>query len=107
MKVFKPYSLVYKVLILTIIIYISSFGQDHTYSSFIKLIPDDFLFNASSQNEFSDIYLSKNVAEKVSRPDFEIKNSQLGTYEIQVFSYNVQGIDRKEGSDQSFFHKLQ
>ena len=31
------------------------------------------------------------VSEKVSRPDFEIKNSQLGTYEIQVFSYNVQG----------------
>jgi len=31
------------------------------------------------------------VTEKVSRPDFEIKNSQLGTYEIQVFSYNVQG----------------
>ena len=31
------------------------------------------------------------VSEKVSRPDFEIKNSQLGTYEIQVFSYNIQG----------------
>ena len=31
------------------------------------------------------------VTERVSRPDFEIKNSQLGTYEIQVFSYNVQG----------------
>ena len=30
------------------------------------------------------------VTERVSRPDFEILNSQLGTYEIQVFSYNVQ-----------------
>ena len=30
------------------------------------------------------------VTERVSRPDFEIFNSQLGTYEIQVFSYNVQ-----------------
>lgn len=67
MKVFKPYSLVYKVLILTTIIYISSLGQDHTYSSFIKLIPDDFLFNSSLQNEFSDVSLSKNVAEKVSK----------------------------------------
>ena len=28
---------------------------------------------------------------RVSRPDFEIFNSQLGTYEIQVFSYNNQG----------------
>jgi len=34
---------------------------------------------------------SNYVTERVSRPDFEIKNSQLGTYEIQVFSYNVQG----------------
>jgi len=31
------------------------------------------------------------ISTKVSSPDFEIKNSQLGTYEIQVFSYNVQG----------------
>ena len=31
------------------------------------------------------------VSEKVSRPDFQIFNSQLGTYEIQVFSYNIQG----------------
>tara|TARA_R100001509_G_scaffold159264_1_gene125477 strand:- start:2637 stop:6248 length:3612 start_codon:yes stop_codon:yes gene_type:complete len=31
------------------------------------------------------------VSQKVSKPDFEIMNSQLGTYEIQVFSYNVQG----------------
>ncbi len=30
------------------------------------------------------------VTQRVSRPDFEILNSQLGTYEIQVFSYNVQ-----------------
>ncbi len=29
------------------------------------------------------------VSEKVSRPDFEIMNSRKGTYEIQVFSYNV------------------
>ena len=31
------------------------------------------------------------VSEKVSRPDFQIMNSQLGTYEFQVFSYNVIG----------------
>jgi predicted phage tail protein len=31
------------------------------------------------------------VSEKVSRPDFQIMNSQLGTYEFQVFSYNVLG----------------
>ena len=29
------------------------------------------------------------VSTKVSSPDFEIINSQLGTYEIQVFSYNL------------------
>ena len=29
------------------------------------------------------------VSTKVSSPDFEIINSQLGTYEIQVFSYNI------------------
>ena len=31
------------------------------------------------------------TTERVSRPDFEIFNSQLGTYEIQVFSYNTLG----------------
>ncbi len=29
------------------------------------------------------------ISEKVSRPDFEIMNSRKGTYDIQVFSYNV------------------
>ena len=29
------------------------------------------------------------VSQKVSRPDFEIMNSRKGTYDIQVFSYNV------------------
>ena len=29
------------------------------------------------------------ISEKVSRPDFEIINSRKGTYDIQVFSYNV------------------
>ena len=29
------------------------------------------------------------VSTKVSSPDFEILNSQLGTYEFQVFSYNI------------------
>jgi hypothetical protein len=29
------------------------------------------------------------ITEKVTRPDFEIMNSRLGTYTIQVFSYNV------------------
>ncbi len=32
------------------------------------------------------------VSTKVSSPDFEIMNSQLGTYEIQVFSYNINTI---------------
>ena len=54
-------------MILIIIIYISSLGHDHINGDFIKSIPDDFLFNASLQNEFSDVYLSKNVAEKVSK----------------------------------------
>ncbi len=31
------------------------------------------------------------VSTKVSSPDFEILNSQLGTYEFQIFSYNIQG----------------
>ena len=31
------------------------------------------------------------VSTKVSSPDFEILNSQLGVYEFQVFSYNIQG----------------
>jgi len=42
------------------------------------------------------------VSEKVSRPDFEIKNSQLGTYEIQVFSYNVQGQLSATSNDLTF-----
>jgi len=29
------------------------------------------------------------ITERVTRPDFEIMNSRLGTYTIQVFSYNV------------------
>ena len=29
------------------------------------------------------------ISQRVSRPDFEIMNSRLGTYDIQVFSYNV------------------
>ena len=31
------------------------------------------------------------VSEKVSRPDLEVINSRKGTYEIQVFSYNILG----------------
>jgi len=42
------------------------------------------------------------VSEKVSRPDFEIKNSQLGKYEIQVFSYNVFGKLSATSSDITF-----
>ena len=42
------------------------------------------------------------VSEKVSRPDFEIKNSQLGTYEIQVFSYNVLGQLSATSNDLTF-----
>ncbi len=40
--------------------------------------------------------------ERVSRPDFEIFNSQLGTYEIQVFSYNVQGQLSATSTDLTF-----
>ena len=29
------------------------------------------------------------ISERVTRPDFEIMNSRLGTYTIQVFSYNI------------------
>ena len=42
------------------------------------------------------------VSEKVSRPDFVIFNSQLGTYEIQVFSYNVQGQLSATSTDLTF-----
>ena len=42
------------------------------------------------------------VTERVSRPDFQILNSQLGTYEIQVFSYNVQGQLSATSSDLTF-----
>jgi len=42
------------------------------------------------------------VSEKVSRPDFQIFNSQLGTYEIQVFSYNIQGQLSATSNDLTF-----
>ena len=42
------------------------------------------------------------VSERVSRPDFEIINSQLGTYEIQVFSYNIQGQLSTTSNDLTF-----
>ena len=42
------------------------------------------------------------VTERVSRPDFEIFNSQLGTYEIQVFSYNVQAQLSATSTDLTF-----
>ena len=40
--------------------------------------------------------------EKVSRPDFQIMNSQLGTYEFQVFSYNVNGQLSATSNDLTF-----
>jgi len=39
------------------------------------------------------------ISEKVSRPDFEIINSRKGTYDIQVFSYNV--LDQLSASSTS------
>ena len=42
------------------------------------------------------------VTERVSRPDFEILNSQLGSYEIQVFSYNVQAQLSATSTDLTF-----
>ncbi len=40
--------------------------------------------------------------ERVSRPDFQIMNSQLGTYEFQVFSYNVNGQLSATSNDLNF-----
>ena len=40
--------------------------------------------------------------EKVSRPDFQIMNSQLGTYEFQVFSYNVNNQLSATSNDLTF-----
>jgi len=42
------------------------------------------------------------VSTKVSSPDFEIMNSQLGTYEIQVFSYNINTILSATSNDLTF-----
>ena len=42
------------------------------------------------------------VTERVSRPDFEIINSQKGTYEIQIFSYNVQAQLSATSTDLTF-----
>ena len=42
------------------------------------------------------------VTERVSRPDFEILNSQKGTYEIQIFSYNVQAQLSATSTDLTF-----
>ena len=42
------------------------------------------------------------VSTKVSRPDFEIFNSQLGTYEFQVFSYNINAILSATSNDLTF-----
>ena len=40
--------------------------------------------------------------ERVSRPDFQIMNSQLGTYEFQVFSYNVNNQLSATSNDLTF-----
>ena len=42
------------------------------------------------------------VSTKVSSPDFEIINSQLGTYEIQVFSYNINAQLSATSNDLTF-----
>ena len=42
------------------------------------------------------------VSTKVSSPDFEILNSQLGTYEFQVFSYNINGQLSATSNDLTF-----
>ena len=42
------------------------------------------------------------VSTKVSSPDFEILNSQLGVYEFQVFSYNAQGQLSATSNDLTF-----
>jgi predicted phage tail protein len=41
-------------------------------------------------------------SERVSRPDFQIMDSQLGTYEFQVFSYNVNGQLSATSNDLTF-----
>jgi len=42
------------------------------------------------------------VSTKVSSPDFEILNSQLGVYEFQVFSYNIEGQLSATSNDLTF-----
>jgi len=42
------------------------------------------------------------VSTKVSSPDFEIINSQLGVYEFQVFSYNINAILSATSNDLTF-----
>ena len=42
------------------------------------------------------------VSTKVSSPDFEILNSQLGTYEFQVFSYNINAQLSATSNDLTF-----
>ena len=42
------------------------------------------------------------ISTKVSSPDFEIINSQLGTYEIQVFSYNINAQLSATSNDLTF-----
>ncbi len=42
------------------------------------------------------------VSTKVSSPDFEILNSQLGVYEFQVFSYNINAQLSATSNDLSF-----
>ena len=67
MIIFKLHFFIFKVLILIIIICISSLGNKHTYTDLIKSIPNDFLFNPTLKKEFSNLSLSKNVAEKISK----------------------------------------
>jgi len=45
---------------------------------------------------------SNYFTERVSRPDFQIMNSQLGTYEFQVFSYNVNNQLSATSNDLTF-----
>ena len=42
------------------------------------------------------------ISTKVSSPDFEILNSQLGTYEFQVFSYNINSQLSATSNDLTF-----
>ena len=111
MIIFKLHFFIFKVLILIIIICISSLGNKHTYTDLIKSIPNDFLFNPTLKKEFSNLSLSKNVAEKISKyllethtnyikedRKEEMTNREIEISDLQMkFFYKTFGDKPKDG----------